>query len=101
MYEVSIRRVVRFAIRYVTSYFAKGRFSPRDLPKLSIETTNICNSNCVFCANSVMTRRKGTMDMQQFKKAVDGYAAAGGDSIDFTVSIGDPLLDKKLLERGR
>jgi len=94
-------RIVRFGQRYIARYFAKGRFTPRRVPSLSIETTNICNSDCVFCANSVMTRRKLSIDMELFKTIVDDFALNGGTDIDFTDTIGDPLLDKKLVERGR
>jgi radical SAM protein with 4Fe4S-binding SPASM domain len=99
--RVTASQVVRFAQRYIARFFAKDRFTPRQIPSLSIETTNICNSDCVFCANSVMTRRKMSIDMELFKKTVDDFAASGGRDIDLTDTIGDPLLDKKLVERGR
>jgi radical SAM protein with 4Fe4S-binding SPASM domain len=94
-------KAVRFALRYTRGYFAAGRFEPRRPPKLSIETTNICNADCVFCANSKMQRRKQPLDMATFEKAVDEYAAMGGRDLDFNVTIGDPLLDPKLLDRAR
>src|SRR5262249_41077569 len=55
----------------------------------------------VFCANSKMTRRKEPLSMEAFRKGVDEFAAMGGTEIDFNVTIGDPLLDPKLLERAR
>ena len=94
-------QVLRFAKRFVTRIISKGRFTPRSLPSLSIETTNICNSNCVFCANSVMSRKKTTLNMRLFEKVVDEFAESGGIDIDLTDTIGDPLLDKKIIERGR
>lgn len=99
--RVTAGQVARFAQRYIARFFRKGRFTPRQVPSLSIETTNICNSDCVFCANSVMTRKKMSIDMGLFKKIVDDFAASGGRDIDLTDTIGDPLLDKKLVERGR
>ena len=94
-------KAARFAHRYARGYFERGRFTPRDVPKLSIETTNICNADCVFCANSKMTRRKEPLSFEAFTKTVDEFAAMGGTQIDFNVTIGDPLLDPKLLERAR
>jgi MoaA/NifB/PqqE/SkfB family radical SAM enzyme len=94
-------KLARFARQYTTGFFAKGRFTPREFPNLSIETTNVCNSDCVFCANSVMTRKKMAMNMSLFKSIVDDFASSGGHSIDLSVTIGDPLLDKKIIERGR
>src|SRR5687767_9149119 len=93
------KRVAAFLNRYVRGYFEKGRFTPPTTPKLSIETTNICNAKCVFCANTVMTRRKEPLSMQKFQKTVDEFAAMGGTDLDFNVTIGDPLLDPKLLDR--
>jgi len=98
---VHLRKAVRFAVRYVAGYFEPGRFAPGRSPKLSLETTNICNAKCVFCANPVMTRRKQPLDMEAFCKAVDEFAAMGGTDIDFNATIGDPLLDPRLLERAR
>ncbi|MDE3154703.1 MAG: radical SAM protein [Acidobacteriota bacterium] len=96
-----VRKALAFAGRYVRGWFEPGRFIPHEPPKLSIETTNICNANCVFCANRVMTRRKQPLDLDDFRKAVDEFAAMGGVDLDFNATIGDPLLDPKLLERAR
>jgi MoaA/NifB/PqqE/SkfB family radical SAM enzyme len=97
----TLGKLARFSLRYSARFFKKGRFTPLELPKLSIETTNICNSDCVFCANSVMTRKKTTIDMELFKRIVADFAKSGGQYIDLTDIIGDPLLDKKLIERGK
>ena len=94
-------RAAAFVKRYVGGYFQNGRFEPRPKPKLSIETTNICNAKCVFCANPVMMRRKEPLSMDRFRKAVDEFAAMGGTDLDFNVTIGDPLLDPQILERAR
>lgn len=95
------RKLFAFAGRYVAGYFERGRFSAAKTPRLSIETTNICNAKCVFCANTVMQRRKEPLAMERFRRVVDEFAALGGTEIDFNVTIGDPLLDPMLLERAR
>jgi len=94
-------KLAAFVGRYVARYFEKGRFTPTPTPYLSIETTNICNSDCVFCANSVMKRKKGYIDDGDFEAAVEDFAKNGGTKIDFNVTIGDPLLDKRLMQRAR
>jgi radical SAM protein with 4Fe4S-binding SPASM domain len=78
-----------------------GRFHAPPIPHLSIETTNVCNSDCVFCANRVMSRKKGPLRMDRFAKAMDDFVELGGTRMDFNVTIGDPLLDPYLLERAR
>ena len=94
-------KLFRFTARWVGTYFESRRYEPPLVPHLSLETTNVCNSDCVFCANSVMKRKKGPMKMEHFTRAVDDFAALGGTQMDFNVTIGDPLLDPYLLERAR
>jgi radical SAM protein with 4Fe4S-binding SPASM domain len=96
---VFARRLLGFGLRWARGYLERGRFEAPPIPHLSIETTNVCNSDCVFCANSVMKRKKGPLRMERFKKAVDDFVAFGGTRMDFNVTIGDPLLDPYLLER--
>src|SRR6266702_3783017 len=100
-YTVSLIRALRFGAHFVGRFFAPGRFTAKPMPVLSVETTNICNSNCVFCANSAMTRKKMYIDMAAFEALVADFAVRGGKQIDFNVTIGDPLLDKQLLARAR
>ena len=96
-----LAKALRFAVRYVAAPLRRARFTVPAVPRLSIETTNICNARCVFCANTVMERRKQPLDMALFRTAVDEFARLGGTDIDFNVTIGDPLLDPRLLERAR
>jgi len=66
---------------------------------LDIETTNICNANCFFCAYRYMRRPKGVMDEAIFKKIVKDYVDIGGGDVGLTPVPGEPLLDPKILER--
>ncbi len=95
------KKLVRFGGRWIRSYLEPGRFEAPAVPHLSVETTNVCNSDCVFCANSVMQRPKGPLGLERFKEAVDQFVAMGGTEMDFNVTIGDPLLDPHLLARAR
>lgn len=96
---VFARRLLGFARRWARASLERGRFEAPPIPHLSIETTNVCNADCVFCANRVMQRKKGSLRMERFRKAVDDFVALGGTEMDFNVTIGDPLLDPYLLER--
>ena len=87
--------------KYIKGYLQPSRYRAPELPVVSIETTNICNAKCVYCANPIMLRKKEPLEMTSFKKVVDEFAAAGGTVIDFNATIGDPLLDPSLLERAR
>jgi len=50
--------------------------------------TNICNAKCTFCAYPKVVANKtlqtGIMSFEVFKKAVNEWAALGGQSLDLT-----------------
>lgn len=68
---------------------------------LQIETTNVCNAACGFCAYPSMKRPKGVMSLSLFEKVVREYAEAGGGPVSLTPITGDALLDPHLMERVR
>lgn len=43
--------------------------------ELSIELTNVCNLNCMLCDNSQITRPRGFMSLENYKKLIDETAA--------------------------
>jgi len=67
---------------------------------IHIETVNICNHNCIFCAYESNKDDKKIMSMDLFSKIVSDYVNIGGGSISLTPSPGeiflDPLLEKRL-----
>ena len=65
---------------------------------LSIETTNICNANCIFCAYQYQSRPTGLMDMDLFEKVVEQYAQNNVGNVNLTPTVGEPLADKYLLK---
>ena len=72
---------------------------------LFIETTNICNADCVFCAYQYQDKfraGKGTMSDELFEKALTDYTALAGPDerhINFTPLVGEPLVDPKIISR--
>jgi hypothetical protein len=48
-----------------------------------------------------MKRQKMYLNRLDFEKTVKDFADRGGTQIDFNTTIGDPLLDKSLLDRAR
>jgi radical SAM protein with 4Fe4S-binding SPASM domain len=69
---------------------------------LGIETTNICNAECVFCPYTTMERKKKVMDDETFNLLVRRLKEEGiqpyGISLNGT---GEPLIDKKIFDRAR
>lgn len=72
---------------------------------LIVGVTNICNARCVFCAYPRAVDSKdlkgGVMPLELFKKIVDQWSALGGDAIDMTHTVGDPLIDPGLADKIR
>ncbi|WP_367606904.1 radical SAM/SPASM domain-containing protein [Legionella sp. W05-934-2] len=57
--------------RLVNTISSTQRISTPPFPKqIQIETTNICNHKCSFCAYTLMERTKGQMKPELFKKLV-------------------------------
>ncbi|HZT21596.1 MAG TPA: radical SAM protein [Verrucomicrobiae bacterium] len=89
--------------RHVTpeELYARRRLTPSGA--LVAGVTNICNAKCTFCAYPRVVANKtletGVMSFEVFKKAVDEWAALGGQSLDLTPVVGDPLVDPNLLQK--
>lgn len=99
-------------------FFEKDKFPPfgrlikKFLPKskhlisikrrplmLICETVNICNNDCLICAQSLMKRKKETMSLELFEKVLQDYSEIGGGNLSITPMIGDIFLDKLLVDR--
>jgi radical SAM protein with 4Fe4S-binding SPASM domain len=66
--------------------------------RIWIESTNACNSHCVYCPHKNMRRKKGFMEMQLYRKIIDECIELGIKRI-VTVGIGEPLLDKLVVDK--
>lgn len=60
-----------------------------------IELTNICNHNCIFCANSKMTREKGSIDENFLIRVLKEAFHEGTKEVGFYAT-GEPFISKKL-----
>lgn len=71
---------------------------------LFIETTNICNADCIFCAYRYQKSfriEKGIMSKAVFEKAIKEFCKMGGKTIALSALLGDPLMDHNLIDRIR
>ena len=71
---------------------------------LFMETTNICNADCIFCAYRYQKSfrvEKGVMSKAVFEKAINEFCKLGGKTVAFSALLGDPLMDFNLIERIR
>ena len=68
---------------------------------LNVELTNICSANCIFCAYQYQKREKIVMEEWIYRKILDEYCEMGGGELLLQVVVGDPTVDKDLVERIR
>lgn len=69
------------------------------MKRLAIETTNICNANCRFCAYRYMKRQKGILSNEKFEFFLKKYIEYGGGELKLTPIVGDPLVDRNLIDK--
>lgn len=63
------------------------------------ENINICNSKCVMCPYTLMTRKKGVMSEKLFKKVIDECITHREFRELWLYMYGEPLLDNTIFDR--
>lgn len=65
-----------------------------------IETTNLCNANCVMCPHESMKRKKMVMEQSVFEQIIEGMKEVDLSKTQlFLHKEGEPLCDKNIAER--
>ena len=67
---------------------------------IQIETANVCNAECLMCAYPRMRRQKGFMSSDLYKKITNEACSLGVSLVNLNF-MGEPLLDKEVIERIR
>lgn len=81
---------------FVEELYADGRHTPFPV-HLIVETTNVCNLDCVFCNRIVMSRPVQTMKYEVFQKIVDEAVANNVYSMSLYM-LGEPMMNKRIRE---
>jgi MoaA/NifB/PqqE/SkfB family radical SAM enzyme len=101
----SLRRRVRAALYRVNLRITKLRgwrhFETLPPNVLKVESTNICNADCIFCAYQYENRPKSFMAEDLYLKCVEEYAAMGGRRLSYVPIVGEPLVDRKFIQKVR
>jgi radical SAM protein with 4Fe4S-binding SPASM domain len=63
-------------------------------PAVIFETTNYCNLSCKFCGHSCMTRPKGYMSLDLYKKGIEEVATENPETEVWMIFYGEPLILK-------
>ena len=66
---------------------------------IGFELTNVCNANCTFCAYRFQERDKVKISDNNFNKVLKEYVRYGGGNISFSPTVGDPLVDKNIVDK--
>ncbi len=69
------------------------------LLSIQYEPTNLCNARCSYCSNSIMTRARGVMSDEVFKKIVEDCKEIKTLVFLSPQVLGEPTLDDKLYDR--
>lgn len=67
--------------------------------QLFIETTNLCNANCIFCAYQFNKDKKITMPIDKLASILEEYRHLGGDTVNFTPLTGEVFTDRQFLDK--
>ncbi|MFH1113953.1 MAG: radical SAM/SPASM domain-containing protein [Pseudomonadota bacterium] len=73
-------------------------YLPGKFQRIHVELTNKCNFSCVFCPDSMMSRKRGFMAEDLARSALDQISALGiTEKVTFHV-MGEPLLHPRFFE---
>jgi len=67
-------------------------------PEARIENTNLCNAKCLMCSHDSMTRPKGIMPIDIFRRLVIETKKLGARLISI-FGFGEPLIDQELVDK--
>lgn len=79
---------------------ARGvEFIPSRVDCLSIETSSLCNLDCVFCAYGKKQSPKLTMSDELFASSITQALELGYDNYDLTPCTGDVFMDRRIFNK--
>ena len=66
---------------------------------IGFELSNLCNANCTFCAYRFQERDKQKIGVNIYNKVLEEYVQQKGGGISFSPTVGDPLVDKDIVDK--
>ena len=77
----------------------RKEFIPNPKEHIYIETTNICNLQCRFCAYRKSSKKKVIMSNEKFYEIINNATNSGYDTFGLTPIVGEVFVDKNFLEK--
>ena len=71
---------------------------PRQLERIHLEVTNVCNFKCEFCPDAIMERKRGHMDFDLLTRALDEISERQLAKIVAFHLMGEPLIYPHIFE---
>ena len=97
--SIILKKNIKFLIqKSIPNFFIKWLMR-KNYTQLGFEITNACNANCSFCAYRFMKRKLKIIETDKINKIVKEYSEQGGGTVNFTPVVGDPLVDKELIDK--
>lgn len=96
--KIFLHKTLDLFLKILPLYFFRKILEYRFI-NFGMEITNICNANCTFCAYRYQEKKKSVITMDNYKKLIDSYSMVGGGPMTFTPTVGDPLVDPKIIEK--
>ena len=94
---IPLAALVRRWLHRFNEWRFRNQVAPSDPIKgLLLAVTNVCNAKCVFCAYPKTKLNRGVMTINAAIKALH---LVNTRSVDFTPTVGDPLIDRGLAEK--
>ena len=97
-----VYRILRKTISNINFFFLKNKLNKiviNRAGRVALEITNACNANCSFCAYRYQQRSVGIMTNETYREFLKKYIEYGGGELKFTPLVGDPLVDKNIIEK--
>ncbi len=98
----SIKRIIHILLNIFLKILPKKFFKlilENRFISFGMEITNICNADCTFCGYSFQGKKKGVISTENFENLIDEYSKTGGGPMSFTPTVGDPLVDPKIVDK--
>jgi radical SAM protein with 4Fe4S-binding SPASM domain len=97
--KINIKFFLKKILNYLMPNLLIFKLMENSFTHFGMEISNACNANCSFCAYRFMTRKLSIMSNENTEKAVAEFNNLGGGTVSFTPVVGDPLVDKNLINK--
>ena len=93
-----LKKIFSIATKITPKVIIK-RIMTKRFGHVGFELSNLCNANCTFCAYRFQERDKEKIGVNIYNKVLEEYVQQKGGGISFSPTVGDPLVDKDIVDK--